>query len=325
MEMDPMFKNTCDLIVYVEHRGDIDRIVGAARRYVMRAMHVVVTSSDSSVFRAHTDICTLSALRHLWRLWTTVGVDRISIDLQMVPGTLGFSHLFPLSLVDRTPAAKVVCTKLLLVFSRIHLHQVGPWGVQWNVQDLGLIGDVHTDQQLVLPLRQLRRLSMELNPWGGTMVWFRPFCDQIWDGLQFLDVDLDVSAVELDAFFQTLKGFSQLQRLCLQMTLLLTDIAHFPLFPSLPHVRRVQCSVEFGTVPVYLIHNWLSRVFGVRCTIAPIVLLLSHCPSNIVYDEPVLFRIGHAWTNDEQLAFVLNYQCFNNHERVITQTRKKPS
>ena len=117
------------------------------------------------------------------------------MDLQMVSGSLGFSHLFPLSIVDGGTPVKMICTKLLLVFSRIHLHQVGPWGVQWNVEDLGLIGHVHTDQQLVLPLRQLRRLSMEINPCGGTMVWFRPFCDQIWDGLQFFDVDLHVSAV----------------------------------------------------------------------------------------------------------------------------------
>ena len=237
------------------------------------------------------DAYTLYVLRHLWRLCTIAGVDQISMDLQMVTGSLGFSHLFPLSIMDGTPA-RVLCTKLILVFSRIHLHQLGPWGIQWKVEDLGLIGDMHMDQS-VLPLHQLRRLSMELNPCGGTMVWFRPLCDQMWDGLQFLDVDLDVSAVELDAFFRTLQGFGQLQRLDLQIYLLLTDIAHFPVFPSLPRIRRVQCSIEVGTLPAYRIHYWVTRVFGLRCTHAPIVLLLSHSPSSIIYDEPVLFHIGY--------------------------------
>ena len=269
------------------------------------------------------DAYTLSVLRHLWRLCAMVGVDRISMDLQMVTGSLGFSHLFPLSVMDGTPG-NVHCTKLILVFSQIHLHQVGPWGVHWKVDDLGLIGDVHMEQP-VLPLRQLRRLAMELNPSGGTMMWFRPLCDQMWDGLQFLDVDVDVSGVEWDAFFRTLQGFRQLQRLDLQISLLLTDIAHFPVFPSLPRIHRVQCSIEIGMVPPYLIHHWVARVFGLRCTKAPIVFLLSHSPSRLIHDEAVLFRIGYACTNDEQLAFVLNYHCFNNHERVMTQKRKKAS
>ena len=266
---------------------------------------------------------TLSLLRHLWRLLTMAGVDRISIDLQMVNCSLAFSQLFPLSIMDGAPV-KVPCTKLILVFSQINLHQVGPWGIQWNVEELGLIGDVLMNQP-VLPLRQLRRLSMELNQWGGTMAWFRPLCDQMWDGLQFLDVDLDVSANELDGFFHTLRGFVQLQRLELQLSLLLTDISTFPVFPPLPHVRRVQCSIEIGIVPPYRVHHWVSRVFGLRCTKAPTVLLLSPTPSSLLHDEPVLFHVGCAWTNDEQLAFVLNYHCFDNHEQVTIQKRKKAS
>ena len=50
---DPGFKKTCDLIVDVKNRGDIDRIVAASRRHVMKALHVVVTSNDSSMPRVY--------------------------------------------------------------------------------------------------------------------------------------------------------------------------------------------------------------------------------------------------------------------------------
>ena len=40
-------------MVDVKNRGDVDRIVAASRRHVMKALHVVVTSNDSSVLRVY--------------------------------------------------------------------------------------------------------------------------------------------------------------------------------------------------------------------------------------------------------------------------------
>ena len=44
-------------MVDVKNRGDVDRIVAASRRHVMKALHVVVTSNDSSVLRVYIYTC----------------------------------------------------------------------------------------------------------------------------------------------------------------------------------------------------------------------------------------------------------------------------